>query len=70
MNRYDIVNKIIGIPFIIPMAIMIYLTLISDPIMKIPLKSFISMIGATFIIAVVLFMSLFGLYYMFLKRYD
>jgi len=60
----------IGIPSAIPMIILLYLTATSDPLMKIPIKSFTMILVVTLIIVSTIVMAGIGLYYMAYKRFD
>lgn len=58
----------IGIPSTIPIIVLLYLTIVSDPLMKIPIKSFATLLVTTFIIISTIVVAGIGLYYMVSKR--
>ncbi len=66
----NIIKKIISIPLIIPMGITLYLLVTSDPIMKVQLKSFLSIILVLSMIVIAEIMAGIGLYYIAFKRFD
>jgi len=60
----------IGISSAIPMIVLLYLTVISDPLMKMSIKSFLLILAVTGIIILTIIMAGIGFYYMIFKRFD
>lgn len=70
MYTANILRRMIGIPLALPMIIILYFIITNHPLTKTPIKSFTAFLIITFIIVLIMIMTVIGFYYLTFKSFD